>query len=96
MGESSENRQRRAADNLSSVMQFANSAVSVTVVGLGDGDRFHNCSCSPTFLHIHAHRPAGTSWAVVPCSVKIQDDTDRNSNILGCLFFSPFRSVFYF
>lgn len=90
VGESGDNRQRRAADTLSSVMQFANSAVSVTVVGLGDGDRFHNCSCSPTFLHIHAHTPAGTGRAVWPCRVKIQDDTERNSNILGCVFFSLF------
>lgn len=94
MGESGENRQRRAADALFSVVHFANSAVSVAVVGPGDGDRFHNCSCSPTFLHIHAPpTPAGSGRFVVPCSVKIQYDTDRNSNILGCVFSSRFGSV---
>lgn len=74
----------------------ANSAAAVTVVGLGDGDGFYYCSCSPTFLHILAHMPAGTGQAVVPFSVKVQDDIDRNSNILGCVFFSLFCSVSVF
>lgn len=35
-----------------------------TVVGLGDGDRFHNCSCSPTFPHMYTHMPARSRRAL--------------------------------
>lgn len=56
----------------------------VTVVGLGDGDRFHNCSCSPTFPHIYTHMRSQRALDRLRCLVALKYKmTLTNSNIFG-------------
>lgn len=67
----------------------------VTVVGLGDGDRFHNCSCSPTFPHVYAHMAAHSRQALdkLRCLVALKHRVilTKDSDICG-----GFGSVSYF